>query len=228
MRAGQGTLIHAAYRRLNQLHLFSGGDPSKLHSHMMGKSLTALDVLPSAVHLTASMLSSSHPTERYQSTRTIVTQYGKTEDGGVSIGSLDLLASNGEVRPLISLHSGTAVTGTGSAQAADAVDMPQFSQDLVIMNPPFTSGGSDYTPGNPAGYTKKQFHGLGYRCRDAVENVRLGSQVWERHLRAWLCGDCVLVRCTCCDRMVKKRRSDRVGVTDDGVTGGLVGRRYAG
>ena len=93
---GTGTLIHAAYRRLNQLHLFSGGDPSKLHSHMMGESLTALDVLPSAVHLTASMLSSSHPAERYQDTRTIVTQYGKTSAGGVSIGSLDLLASNGE------------------------------------------------------------------------------------------------------------------------------------
>ena len=158
---GTGTLIHAAYRRLNQLHLFSGGDPAKLHSHMMGESLTALDVLPSAVHLTASMLSSSHPTEQYDDTRTIVTQYGKTEDGGVSIGSLDLLASNGEVKPLIALHSGAAVTGTGSTQASDAVDMPQFSQDLVIMNPPFTSGGSDYTPGNPAGYTKKQFHGLG-------------------------------------------------------------------
>ena len=157
---GTGTLIHAAYRRLNQLHLFSGGDPSKLHSHMMGKSLTALDVLPSAVHLTASMLSSSHPTERYQSTRTIVTQYGKTDAGGVSIGSLDLLASNGEVRPLISLHSGTAVTGTGSAQAADAVDMPQFSQDLVIMNPPFTRAGSDWEGPNRASDYIKQFRGL--------------------------------------------------------------------
>ena len=157
---GTGTLVHAAYRRLNQLHLFSGGDPSKLHSHMMGESLTALDVLPSAVHLTASMLSSSHPTERYQSTRTIVTQYGKTVGGGVSIGSLDLLASNGEVRPLISLHSGTAVTGTGSAQAADAVDMPQFSQDLVIMNPPFTRAGSDWEGANRTSDYIKQFRGL--------------------------------------------------------------------
>ena len=157
---GTGTLIHAAYRRLNQLHLFSGGDPSKLHSHMMGESLTALDVLPSTVHLTASMLSSSHPAERYQSTRTIVTQYGKTDAGGVSIGSLDLLASNGEVRPLISLHSGTAVTGTGSAQAADAVDMPQFSQDLVIMNPPFTRSGSDWDGRRGQTYQTKQFHGL--------------------------------------------------------------------
>ena len=157
---GTGTLIHAAYRRVNQLHLFSGGDPSKLHSHMMGESLTALDVLPSAVHLTASMLSSSHPTEQYQSTRTIVAQYGKTDDGGVSIGSLDLLASNGEVKPLIALHSGAAITGTGSAQAADAVDMPQFSQDLVIMNPPFTRAGSDWEGAARESDYIKQFRGL--------------------------------------------------------------------
>ena len=157
---GTGTLIHAADRRLNQLHLFSGGDPAQLHEHMMGESLTALDVLPSAVHLTASMLSSSHPMEQYQGTRTIVTQYGKTDGGGVSIGSLDLLASNGEVRPLISLHSGTAVTGTGSGQSADAVDMPQFSQDLVIMNPPFTRAGSDWEGANRASDYIKQFRGL--------------------------------------------------------------------
>ena len=158
---GTGTLIHAAYRRMNQLHLLSGGQPETLHAHMMQEALTACDVLPSAVHLTASMLSSSHPAERYDGTRTIVAQYGKTEDGGLSIGSLDLLASNGEVRPLIALHTGSAITATGEQRAEATVEMPQFSQDLVIMNPPFTSGGSDYTAGNPAGYNKKQFHGLG-------------------------------------------------------------------
>ena len=141
---GTGTLIHAAYRRMNQLHLLSGGQPETLHAHMMQEALTACDVLPSAVHLTASMLSSSHPAERYDGTRTIVAQYGKTEDGGLSIGSLDLLASNGEVRPLIALHTGSAITATGEQRAEATVEMPQFSQDLVIMNPPFTSGGSDY------------------------------------------------------------------------------------
>ncbi len=157
---GTGTLIHAAYRRLNRLHWLAGGDPEPLHAHMMENSLTACDVLPSAVHLTASMLSSTHPTQGYDGSRTIVAQYGKTEQGGVSLGSLDLLAGNGEVKPLIPLHSGTAVTGTGEAHSELGVDMPAASQDLVIMNPPFTSGGSDYTPGNPEGYNKKQFHGL--------------------------------------------------------------------
>ena len=74
----------------------------------------------------------------------------------------DLLGDNGALRPLIPMHTATAVTGTGEASAEpDAEDMPPKSQDLVIMNPPFTSGGSDYTQGNPAGYSKKQFHGLG-------------------------------------------------------------------
>ena len=157
---GTGTLIHAAYRRLNRLHWLAGGDPERVHAHMMENSLTACDVLPSGVHLTASMLSSTHPTQGYDGSRTIVAQYGKTEQGGVSLGSLDLLAGNGEVKPLIPLHSGTAVTGTGEAHSELGVDMPAASQDLVIMNPPFTSGGSDYTPGNPEGYNKKQFHGL--------------------------------------------------------------------
>ena len=157
---GTGTLIHAAYRRLNRLHWLAGGDPEQSHAHMMENSLIACDVLPSAVHLTASMLSSTHPTQGYDGSRTIVAQYGKTDDGGVSLGSLDLLAGNGEVKPLIPLHAGTAVTGTGEAHSELGVDMPPASQDLVIMNPPFTSGGSDYTPGNPEGYNKKQFHGL--------------------------------------------------------------------
>ena len=161
---GTGTLIHAAYRRINQLHRLAGGDPERLHAAMMEHALTACDVLPSAVHLTASMLSSSYPQQGYNGSRTIVTEYGKTEHakhGGVSLGSLDLLGSNGEVRPLIPLHSATAITGTGEVRAELGVDMPPCSQDLVIMNPPFTKPGSDWEgAGREADYIK-QFRGLG-------------------------------------------------------------------
>ncbi len=141
---GTGTLIHAAYRRLNQLHWLAGGDPERLHAHMMENALTACDVLPSAVHLTASMLSSSHPRQRYDGSRTMVAQYGKTEQGGVSIGSLDLLDHTRRFVPLFPLHTATAVTGTGEARSQLGEDMPPLSQSLVIMNPPFTKAGSDY------------------------------------------------------------------------------------
>ncbi len=158
---GTGTLIHAAYRRLSQLHWLAGGTPEKLHAHMMESALTACDVLPSSVHLTASMLSSSYPAQRYDGSRTMVAQYGRTEQGGISIGSLDLLDDTRKFIPLFPLHAATVVSGRGQTRSSLGEDMPPFSQDLVIMNPPFTSGGSDYTQGNPSGYNKKQFHGLG-------------------------------------------------------------------
>ena len=157
---GTGTLIHAAYRRLNQLHRLAGGDPERLHAHMMENALTACDVLPSAVHLTASMLSSSHPSQSYDGSRTIVAQYGKTEYGAVSIGSLDLLGDTGKFRSLIPMHTATVITGRGAERAQLDVDMPAFSQNLVIMNPPFTRAGSDWQTGNPQGYDTKTFHGL--------------------------------------------------------------------
>ena len=114
---GTGTLIHAAYRRINQLHQLAGGDPEMLHAHMMENQLTACDVLPSAVHLTASMLSSSHPKQGYTQTRTIVADYGETDNGGVSLGSLDLLDETTDSTPLIPMHSGTAVTGVGQERS---------------------------------------------------------------------------------------------------------------
>ena len=173
---GTGTLIHAAYRRLNRLHLLAGSDPELLHAHMMERSLTACDVLPSAVHLTASMLSSTHPKQGYDGSRTIVTQYGNTDNGGVSLGSLDLLASNGEVRPLIPLHTATAVTGTGEASTELSVDMPLFSQDLVIMNPPFTRPGSDWEGDSRVSDSIKQFQGL---STDLETQTRMSAMARE-------------------------------------------------
>ena len=171
---GTGTLIHAAYRRLNQLHWLAGGNPEELHAHMMEHGLTACDVLPSSVHLTASMLSATYPSQLYGDTRTIVMDYGRTDRGEVSIGSLDLLGGSGKVKPAISLNRPGAVvngrlfaenkskkvTGKGEAESKLHEDMPPNSQDLVIMNPPFTRAGSDWQIGNPQGYDTKTFHGL--------------------------------------------------------------------
>ena len=157
---GTGTLIHAAYRRLNQIHWLAGGDPERLHAHMMENALTACDVLPSAVHLTASMLSSSHPSQRYDGSRTIVARYGKIEHGGVSIGSLDLLGDTGKFRSLIPMHTATAVTGTGETRSELDVDIPPSSQDLVIMNPPFTRPGSDWEGDSRASDSIRHFQGL--------------------------------------------------------------------
>ena len=157
---GTGTLLHTAYRRVNRLHRLAGGDPAQLHSYMMENSLTGCDVLPSAVHLTASMLSSSHPLQSYEGTRTVVAEYGQTDDGGVSIGSLDLLNGRTAIRALIPVTRGTTVTGTGEVPAQLNVDMPVASQDLVIMNPPFTRPGSDWEGDQRSSDYVRQFRGL--------------------------------------------------------------------
>ena len=201
---GTGTLIHAAYRRLNQLHWLAGGDPEPLHAHMMENALTACDVLPSSVHLTASMLSSSHPRQRYDGSRTIVMQYGKTEQGNVSIGSLDLLGDTGAVRSLIPLHTATVVTGTGEAQSQLDVDMPSVSQDLVIMNPPFTRPGSDWEGDSRESDSIKQFQGL---STDLETQTRMSAVEKEYtkgtcyHGYAGIASAFVAIA----DRMVKKR-----------------------
>ena len=160
---GTGTLLHAAYRRINRLHRLAGGDPEQLHGYMMGNSLTGCDVLPSAAHLTASMLSSSHPGRVYDNTRTIVTEYGETEDGGISVGSLDLLNGRTAIRALLSVTSGSVVTGAGEVPSQINVDMPVGSQDLVIMNPPFTRAGSDWEGDQRTADSVKPFRGLNNR-----------------------------------------------------------------
>lgn len=157
---GTGTLLHAAYRRINRLHRLAGGDPAQLHGYMMGNSLTGCDVLPSAAHLTASMLSSAHPGDVYDKTRTVVTEYGDTEDGGVSVGSLDLLNGRTAIRALLSVTQSSVVTGAGEIPAQLNVEMPMASQDLVIMNPPFTRAGSDWEGDQRASDSVKPFRGL--------------------------------------------------------------------
>ena len=64
------------------------------------------------------------------------------------------------MRPLIPLHTATAVTGTGESQSRLDVDMPSASQNLVIMNPPFTRPGSDWEGDTRESDSIKQFQGL--------------------------------------------------------------------
>ena len=174
---GTGTLIHAAYRRLNRLHWLAGGDPAKLHARMMESALTACDVLPSAVHLTASALSAVYPTERYAGARTIVAEYGRTERNGVSLGSLDLMASAGYIRPLIPMHAATEIAPTGEIQTELA--MPPASQDLVIMNPPFTRPGSDWEGERRESDSLKQFQGLS----TDLETQREMAALWREYAK---------------------------------------------
>lgn len=159
---GTGGLLLAAYQRVRDLHRAHGGSPDRLHPYMMEHSLTACDIMPAAVHLSSSLLSFVAPGETYEGTRNILFGYGgvhrrdsrgnllKDRDGNpvletdaqgrpvVDIGSLELLdLKSARLQVVLPISEQMALGARGERSPID-VEMAPNSQDLVIMNPPFT------------------------------------------------------------------------------------------
>ena len=159
---GSGGIMLAAYQRVRDLHRLHGGNPDELHEHMMRHCLTACDIMPAAVHLTASLLSSVSPTVPYESTRCILFPFGgqrKTDRNGqlvvdengapvketdrkgrpsVSLGSIALLNLNGpKMQTVLPLDEQAALGAHGERRGLEVIMTP-VSQSLVAMNPPFT------------------------------------------------------------------------------------------
>lgn len=132
---GTGTLLSTMYQRIGQLHELAGGDAEALHPDMMAKNLIGCDVLPAAAHLTASMLAGSHPTTKYSQSSILTVAYGKQPDGGIALGSLDLLDPQRKFE-ILDITAKVA-EGMGEAEKELWSTLPHSSFDLVIMNPPF-------------------------------------------------------------------------------------------
>ena len=159
---GSGGIMLAAYQRVRDLHRLYGGNPDDHHEHMMKDCLTACDIMPAAVHLTASLLSSVSPTVPYESTRCILFPFGgqrKTDQKGqlavddngypvkvtnskgkpvVNLGSIALLNLNGpKLQTVLPLDEQAALGAHGERRGLEVIMAP-VSQSLVAMNPPFT------------------------------------------------------------------------------------------
>ena len=130
---GTGALLSAAQRSVYRRYRRTGGDDAELHQSFMEKVLLGLDIMPSATHLTCSMLASAYPSQSFGSTQIHTMPYGK-KSGGTFIGSLNLLRSeySQSLFPIGDTITGTEVSNIHRVQAHDQ------SCDLVIMNPPFT------------------------------------------------------------------------------------------
>ena len=159
---GSGGIMLASYQRVRDLYRLHGGNPDDHHEHMMKNCLTACDIMPAAVHLTASLLSSVSPTVPYQGTRCILFPFGgqrKTDGKGqlmldangnpvketsskgkpvVDLGSIALLNLNGpKLQTVLPLDEQAALGAHGERKGLDVIMVP-VSQSLVAMNPPFT------------------------------------------------------------------------------------------
>lgn len=136
LACGTGTLLSTAYQRIGQLHELAGGDAEALHAEMMGRGLIGCDILPAAAHLTASMVAGAHPTVKYEQSAVFTVAYGKQPDGGIALGSLDLLDSQGKMG-VIGITT-KAADAKGARENDTWASLPHASFDAVIMNPPFT------------------------------------------------------------------------------------------
>ena len=147
---GTGTLLCTLYSDVRNAVENAGGDSSSIHRWMVENALFGCDVIPSATHITASQLSSAFPSIQYTDTKILTMPFGRVADGGVSLGSLDLLDTQGAMS-VISTHAGGV--GSQSEMEVDAwaalggTAVSDQSFDLIAMNPPFTrlTGGGGKT-----------------------------------------------------------------------------------
>ena len=114
------------------------GDDRLIHPEMMEHALVGADIMPAATHLTASVLSSTHPSVPFENTSIVTLPYGEQPEGSdrpIAIGSLDLIEAE-RLLPLFVTRQ-RRVRGVGESDDAH-MDLPHGGFDLVIMNPPFT------------------------------------------------------------------------------------------
>ena len=136
---GTGALLSAVYEQIAARHERAGGDPASIHPVMMEEVLYGCDVMPSAIHITGSTLSSAQPNVSYANSCLYTLAYGRQSDGSVAIGSLELLQSSAAMA-LFNTSDPALRTGSFGQETAARViaDVPDGGFDLVIMNPPFT------------------------------------------------------------------------------------------
>ena len=177
---GTGALLSAAYEQIAARHERAGGDGSKLHTLMMEEVLYGCDVMPSAIHITGSTLSGVEPRVGFTNSRLYTMPYGRQQDGGLMIGSLELLQSS-RVQTLFNISDPAMRTGSAGEETAAQVstEIPDFGYDLVIMNPPFTRStnheGAHADITNPAfaafGATSADQKAMGARANRLAKNT---------------------------------------------------------
>ena len=140
---GTGSLLNGVYQRLLMLYEQTGGKGEAIHQYMMENNLIGCDILPNAVHLTASIIASTYPDVRIGGTRIHTMPYGtQRADGLYAIGALNLLSDPSGTLPL-DLGATETATGQGpeTTSLRDAFRHGEF--DIVVQNPPYTRSGAD-------------------------------------------------------------------------------------
>jgi hypothetical protein len=144
LACGTGTLLMASAQAISDAYIRKRADlglsldvqdMSTLHRALMENVLHGYDVLPSAVHLTASTLAMLAPEVAFVRMGLFVMPLGM-DHGIAKLGSLDFLNTN-EIKTQMALdYSHTEAVREGAASSvATKATVPLL--DLCVMNPPF-------------------------------------------------------------------------------------------
>ena len=131
---GTGALLNAAYEAVLSRYRRKEGDDRDIHPAMMEHALIGADIMPAATHLTASVLSSTHPSVTFGNTSIVTLPYGeqpKRSGRPIAIGALDLIEEE-ETLPLFGTGR-RRLRGVGGSDDRH-VELPHNAFDLVIMD----------------------------------------------------------------------------------------------
>lgn len=146
LACGTGTLLMASAQALTDAFIKTRAETDRsietkdlavLHSTLMQNVIHGYDILPSAVHLTASTLALLAPEVAFRQMNLFVMPIGM-DHGLPRLGSLDFL-EGAEIKTqfaLDSTHLDPVKTGASASGYANA-KVPKL--DLCVMNPPFVS-----------------------------------------------------------------------------------------
>ncbi|PDT15755.1 hypothetical protein CO670_16225 [Rhizobium sp. J15] len=146
LACGTGTLLMASAQALTDAYIktraetdrsIEAKDLAVLHSTLMQNVIHGYDILPSAVHLTASTLALLAPEVAFRQMNLFVMPIG-VDHGTARLGSLDFLDGD-QLQTQFALdntHLDAVQTGASKSAYANA-KVPKL--DLCVMNPPFVS-----------------------------------------------------------------------------------------
>ena len=146
LACGTGTLLMAASQALTDGFIKARAesdrsietqDLSVLHSTLMQNVIHGYDILPSAVHLTASTLALLAPEVAFRQMNLFVMPLGM-DHGKARLGSVDFLAGDRIPTQFALDNTHLKTVQTGAAKSVDTIArIPKL--DLCAMNPPFVS-----------------------------------------------------------------------------------------
>jgi hypothetical protein len=178
LACGTGTLLMAVSQAItdNFIRLsaargraIDGTILRKLHQAIMEDVLHGYDVLPSAVHLTASTLALLAPEIAFRKMQLYSMPLGKLPNGKIYLGSIEFLGADRVATQLDFMGGGTqGAAGALSGRGTTASTAPLPRLNLCVMNPPFVrSVNSNLLFGSMPQFRREMQNELARRVRNA-------------------------------------------------------------